>query len=291
MLLSRLAFVLLGSLLLAAVVVRAAPAALIPGQTTEFEIELPKSLREIAGAGRVHEVTRALVAVGVPADFQPGNIRPILIVNATTDVKYRSSRRLAGFYTESALAAGWVILAVDPLEDIPQTEDTILLRMALVRGAIAALENWWPGAQRWPVALAGFSGGAKISGWLAAIFALEGQIPLGVFQAGINENTLASGEKQFRVRAPDFKRVPVFLLAGDQDEIATPADHRRIERELERAGYKHVQVESFPGPHGVDPRPLRRALDWFREIEAKRFDQPLKPEDRIARPEFLQKSK
>ncbi|MBA4137729.1 MAG: hypothetical protein C0518_10470 [Opitutus sp.] len=284
-------FSLLGSLAWAVAVSQAAPESLTSGATTEFEVELPKSLRAIAGGGREHEVTRARVTVGVPADFKTGDVRPILIVNATTDVKFRSSRRLAGFYTESAMAAGWIIVAVDPFEDIPQIEDTVLLRMALARAALAALENWMPGAQHWPLALAGFSGGAKISGWLAAIFALEGQIPLGVFQAGINENTLASGEKQFRVKAPGFKQVPVFLLSGDKDEIATPDDHRRILRELKRAGYTHVELESFAGPHGVDPRPLKRALDWFREVEALQFDQPLKVEDRITKPKFLQKTK
>jgi predicted esterase len=277
----------LASLLLPAVIAAAAPAiTLTPGATAEFDVELPPSLREIAGGGRVHEVSRAHVAVGVPADFRHGDIRPILIVNATTDVPYRSSRRLAGFYTIPALAAGWIILAADPVENIAQEEDTILLRLALARSALAALEGSWPGVQRWPVAFAGFSGGAKISGWLAAIFALEGQVPLGVFQAGINENTLSSGEKQFRVKTPGFKQLPVFLLSGDDDEIAPPRDHRRIAGELKRAGFAHVRLESFPGPHGVEPRPLKDALEWFRALEAERTDPP-HPTAPLARPGFI----
>lgn len=253
---------------LGATLAAVAPAALESGRTTHFDYELPRPLREFAGGGRLSPVTRAQVAVTVPANFDPQAVWPILIVNATTDVKYRSSRRLAGFYTESALAAGWIVLAVDPAESLPQDDDTILLRMALARGALAALDRGWPHASRWPVAFAGFSGGAKISGWLAALFALEGQVPLGVFQAGINENTLAAAAKEFDVRTPAFTAMPVFLLAGEKDRIATAADHRRIERELRRAGFSAVRLETFPGPHAVDPRPLQRALQWFREIAA-----------------------
>ena len=33
-----------------------------------------------------------------------------------------------------------------------------------------------------------------------------------------------------------------------------------------RAGFKNVRVETFTGGHEVDPRPLRTALDWFRQF-------------------------
>jgi predicted esterase len=278
-------------LLLPGVLAAGRPERLAPGATTEFDYELPRPLREIAGGGALSPVTRARVSVAVPAHFTPDAVRPLLIVNATTDVKYRSSRRLAGFYTPPALAAGWIVLAVDPVEDIPQDEDTILLRLALARGALAALERWCPGVQRWPIALAGFSGGAKISGYLAALFALEGRIPLGVFQAGINENTLASSARQFRVRTPEFKAMPVFLLAGEKDEIAPESDHRRIANELKRAGFTQVRVETFAGPHAVDPRPLQRALEWFRAVESAAGEPPPDPPGHGPRPRVLHPSK
>ena len=50
--------------------------------------------------------------------------------------------------------------------------------------------------------------------------------------------------------------------------IAAPADHRGIHDALTRAGFHHVRIEGFPGAHEVEPAPLGKALDWFREVAA-----------------------
>ena len=239
-----------------------------PGQTTEFQVELPDSLRQIAGEGKLSAVTHAQISVAVPEGFTPGRAWPIVFVNATSDPEYRSSRRLASHYTEAALAAGWVIVAADPVQDIEQEQDTPFLRYALVRASWAALAAQWPGAARWPFALAGFSGGSKTSGYLAAMFALEGQIPIGVYQAGINQETVASSAKSFGVKDPAYTSVPVFLVSGTQDDISTPSDHRRVQRELRRAGFAHVKLETFRGAHVIALRPIRGALEWFQEVSA-----------------------
>ena len=36
-----------------------------------------------------------------------------------------------------------------------------------------------------------------------------------------------------------------------------------------RAGFRNVRLEFFDGPHTVDPRPLKKALDWFAAEAAK----------------------
>ena len=44
------------------------------------------------------------------------------------------------------------------------------------------------------------------------------------------------------------------------------ADHRRLQDELRRAGFRNVRIEYVPGPHTLDPQPLGMALDRFWEL-------------------------
>lgn len=41
-----------------------------------------------------------------------------------------------------------------------------------------------------------------------------------------------------------------------------------LETALKRSGFLQVRLEFNEGPHGVDPRPLQRALEWFCELAA-----------------------
>ena len=249
--------------------VAASPAALKPGATTEFLVELPDSLRELAGGGHPSAVQHAAVSVALPQNFDPAQPWPILVISATSDPKYSSSRRLMSYYAETAITAGWVVLASDPQEKINPDDDTLPMRFALVTAALAGLERQWPGAAQAPVAFGGFSGGAKHSGWLAAEFATQGRFAIGVYQAGINQETLALAAKQFKVLNDSFRRIPVFLLGGYEDQIAPPDAHHDVESDLKRAGFRNVRLEFFDGPHAVDPRPLKKALEWFAAEAAK----------------------
>jgi predicted esterase len=237
-----------------------------PGVLREFKVELPAELRTLAGRGQTSPVTHALVTIVAPANFDAARDWPVLIVNATSVPQYRSSRTLLRAYAEAAVAHGWIALAADPGEEVTVDQDDAALRYALDKAALGALEAQWPGANRARLAFAGFSAGAKYSGWLAAAFASEGRTITGMYLAGINEDTVLSAARQFKVQSDAYRRVPVFLLSGETDEIATMADHRRILDELRRAGFSNVRIEYFAGPHVVDPCPLRIALDWFLDV-------------------------
>jgi predicted esterase len=128
------------------------------------------------------------------------------------------------------------------------------------------LRRHWPAAGKAPLAFGGFSGGAKYSGWLAAAFAKQGRAIAGIYIAGINLDVVVPAATQFKVLNADFRRIPIFLQYGDDDIVATPADHRRVYDELMRAGFGNLRMESFHGSHEVNAQPLRRALDWFREF-------------------------
>jgi predicted esterase len=241
-------------------------AALGPGGSSDFKVELPREVRELAGRGQLSPVTQALVTIAVPENFDAAHDWPVLVVNSTSEPGYRSSRRLLRAYADEALRRGWILIAADPLEELSFEQDEVALRYALNKAGLAALQSQWPGADKAPLAFGGFSAGAKYSGSLAAAFASEGRSVIGIYLAGINEDTVASAARQFNVLSEAYRRVPVFLQSGETDEIATMADHRRVADALKHAGFRNVRIEYFPGPHAVEPRLLPKALDWFLEV-------------------------
>ena len=236
-----------------------------PGGPSEFSVELPQELRQIAARGGPSPVAHALVTVAVPANFDATRSYPVMIISATSDPQYHSSRRLLGAYAEAAVAGGWILVAADPAEEVPVERDDVNLRYALNAAALGALESQWPEAGKAPLAFGGFSGGAKFSGWLAAAFARQGRSIIGIYLAGINSDTVIAAARDFGVLNETFRRTPIFLQSGQNDTVATPGDHRSIHGELERAGFREVRIEYWAGSHDLDPRSLRTALDWFRK--------------------------
>ena len=232
-------------------------------------VELPQVLREVAGNGKLSPVTHTLIDIAYPPGFDTAREWPILVINTTSDPHFNSSRALMRRYADIATQAGWVVVAADANRDLVVNQDNVKLRLALANAALATLQLNWPGAANAPLAFGGFSGGAKHSGWLAAAFVAQERKVIGVFQAGINEESFAKAGKQFSVFNDDFKNIPVFLLVGDRDRTSSPNAHRRVEKALAKAGITHVKLESFEGGHQVHPKPLKTALEWFAELAAK----------------------
>ncbi len=241
-----------------------AAAGLQPGALSEFNVELPPALRQMAGRGQLSPVTHALVMIAAPANLDMAHDWPVLVISATSDPQFNSSRRLLASYADVATKAGWIVVAADPAVEVTVEQDDVPLRLALNTAALAVLGRQWPGASNAPLAFGGFSGGAKYSGWLAAAFASQGRTVIGIYLAGISTDTLVPAARHFNVLNDAFRRVPVFLQSGEQDEISTPADHQGVFADVKRVGFKNVRIEYFPGAHDVDPGPLRAALEWFR---------------------------
>lgn len=232
-------------------------------------VELPQVLREVAGNGKASPVTHALVDIAYPPGFDASRAWPVLVINATSDLRSNSSRALMRRYADTATAAGWVVVAADANRVLVVNQDNVKLRLALVSAALAVLQLEWPAAADSPLAFGGFSGGAKHSGWLAAAFVAQDRKVIGVFQAGINEESFVKAGKQFEVNNAAFLRIPVFLLVGDRDRMSSPNAHRRVEKQLKKGGAQNVRLEIIEGPHYVDPKPLKGALEWFAELAAQ----------------------
>jgi hypothetical protein len=236
---------------------------LVPGATTEIRVALPVELRELAGDGKVAPVEQALVAVAVPADFSADRSWPVLVVNATADAGFNSSRSLLERYKDAALGAGWIVIAADPAPAATARDDQLSLRFALDLAALAALRDGWKDAGTPLVAVGGFSGGAKFSAGLAPLFARYGARVVGVYMAGVNEDLLSVSARRFGVLDAALRRLPVFVQSADIDRVATPAQHRAVAASLRDAGFINVRVETVAGRHEVISEPLSAALRWF----------------------------
>jgi predicted esterase len=241
---------------------------LTPGGLSEFSVKLPDDLRKMAGRGQLSPVTGALVSIGAPSNLDMAHEWPVLIISATSDPEFNSSRLLLRAYAEVALANGWIILAVDPLEKITVEQDDVAMRLALNTAALAVLKQQWPGTGASPLAFGGFSGGAKYSSWMAAAFFSQGRAVIGLYLAGINQDTLVPAAQTFNVMNAAFRRIPIYLQSAENDEVATPDAHREVASQLADMGFKNVRIEVFPGGHQVEPLPLKSALQWFRQFAA-----------------------
>lgn len=231
--------------------------------THEYKVELPSELRRMAGRGALSpSVTHAAVTIVVPDKLAPDAEAPVLVVSATSDARYSSSRRLLEAYSKVALENGWIAVAADPGEPLEADKDNASVRLALNNAALAVLRKVRPKSADAPLAFGGFSGGAKYSGWLAAAFAKQGRTVIGIYLSACNEDTVSKGATQFGLDAR-FKRVPVFVQAGAMDEVASPEAHREVAASIERAGFSRVKLVWTPGGHRVEPESLGSALGWF----------------------------
>lgn len=233
------------------------------GEPVELSVPLSDALRRLAGNGKRSSHQTARIAYAVPPEFNPARPCPILVISATSDPSYNSSILHLRDFAKAATVEGWVVVAADPPRPVPLGLDSNELRYALARAALDHLATLWPGSDQWPLALGGFSGGAKRSGWLAAMFARDGRLPIGIFQGGCNAATTAEAVNIYGPPRRAFRTVPVFLSSGETDGISTPGQHRAVATALRADGFSRVRLESYAGGHVLDPAHVGAALRWF----------------------------
>ena len=145
-----------------------------------------------------------------------------------------------------------------------------------VRAALRWLAGEFPQSERWPIVLAGFSGGAKISQVLAVSLLLEQRRVEGVFLGGCNEDHSGLLLGQYPAMKDRFSHIAFFLSAGRQDRIAPLESVHAVADGLRRSGVEHLELSVHPGGHQLDKQDLSKALRWFRAQLGLR-DVPAKP--------------
>ncbi|MEJ1973384.1 MAG: hypothetical protein WDM96_13265 [Lacunisphaera sp.] len=237
-----------------------------PGEVVEFAAPLDAELRRFASTTeQPSEFTEALGAVAVPKDFSPDREWPVLLVSATSDPGYNSSRQLLRQFAAPALAAGWIVIAADPPRDVEAAADTDQLRYALLAAALNRLQAEWPASRAGRAPSADFPAAPKRSAILGAFSTLLGHPPIGFYQAGCNQAVLRFVLTLPGLPRSQFLATPVFLSSGRQDPIAPSDVMQTVADDLARAGFGAVKLERFGGGHEVNVPHIEEALRWFAE--------------------------
>ncbi len=239
----------------------------VPGGTVRANVPMSQLEKEYASEGGNTLPPAAVAVLAVPRGFNPAKIWPVLVVLSTDDFKRKNRDDLADFYRATALAEGWVVLAGDGPKY--PAHGTSGWRAGMTLAAVDALHRSFPGSENWPVACAGYSGGAKQTGLLAPLLSVAGCKIIGLYLTGINVDRLSDGYRQFQPGSR-FLHTPVFISAGLRDKIATPQEQRNVQRSIKNAGFDRVRLENFPEGHVVKRAHIQEALRWFRELAGMR---------------------
>ena len=234
-----------------------------PGGTVDLQFPISNYFQEAAAQGGNPRPTTGRALLMFPKNFDPARSWPILIVTSTADLE-RTSLMDAPWYQDAAMKEEWIVLATDAT--IRPHVDSVSWRLAILTAGLQMIRDNWPQSARWPVAFAGFSGGAKSSAFLGAMLAKNRGFRIcGFFLAGMNTDRLSAAYHDYQPSA-DFLSVPVWLSSGTADQTARPGAMEGVYSSLKRSGFQQVRLEHFPGSHTVDSAEVQRALHWFREI-------------------------
>jgi hypothetical protein len=233
------------------------------GATLDLQFPLSDYFQQYAAEGGNPRPTTGRALLMFPNNFDPAREWPILIVTSTTDLG-RTSIMDAPAYRDPAMKEGWIVLATDAT--IRPREDSLRWRLSILTAALEMIRAEWPQSARWPVAFAGFSGGAKRSGILAATLASNRNLRIcGLFLAGINSDRVSAAYQDYHPPA-EFLNTPVWISSGNADQIASAGAEENVYYSLKRTGFTQVRLEKFFGGHGLKRADVQRALHWFREI-------------------------
>jgi hypothetical protein len=232
-----------------------------PGSTVRANVPLSAQEKSFAAEGGNAVPGNALAVLAVPPDFDPRKNWPVLVVFSTSDSHRQNRDDLAEFYRSLALAEGWVLLAGDGPQ--PARFDIAAWRAAMTLAAVDALHRSFTGSEKWPVACAGFSGGARSAGFISPLLARFDCHIIGIYLTGVNEDHLSDGYRKFQPGA-GFLATPIFISSGRDDKIATLDQQYAVMGSIKRSRFQRVRVEIFHGGHEVNRVETVAALRWFR---------------------------
>src|ERR1044071_1198013 len=234
-----------------------------PGSTVKANVPLSVQEKSLATQGGNTVSPYAVAVLATPLNFDPRKSWPVLVVCSTSDSKRQNRDDLADFYGRVGVREGWLVLAGDG----PQRarSDTAAWRGAMSLAAIDALQRSFPGANKWPVACGGFSGGGKGVGVVAPLLAKHGCHVVGIYITGANEDRLSEGYARV-VPGPSFLTTPVYIAAGRDDRIATVEQQYDVAGSIKRTGFQRIKIGTFHGGHEANDAQTSIALHWFREL-------------------------
>jgi len=230
----------------------------VPAGTVAYFSAPPNARARMEAARLSHRVDFIKGAIAIPPRFHLRTPWPILIVSVPSG---GSSTKAVQGYTNIAFRQGWVVLAGDG-PSVTVEEDTVQWGWAMLSSVLDHVTRSWPPTKPWPVACAGFSGGAKRSGTVAAAMMKEGYHVIGIFMGGCNEDRASLGWQLYQP-GERFKQMPIFLSNGASDPIAGPQPAAAVANSMRQNGFTKLRVETYGGGHRLNDEHLRLALEWF----------------------------
>jgi predicted esterase len=128
--------------------------------------------------------------------------------------------------------------------------------------AVDVLHHSFPGAEKWPIACAGFSGGAKCVGYIGPLLAKNRCHVIGIFMTGVSEDHLSDAYTKVRPGA-GFLNTPIYISAGRDDPIATVEQQYNVAGAIKRTGFQRIRIGTFHGGHEGNDAQTSIALRWF----------------------------
>ncbi len=238
-----------------------------PGEVLTTEVKLSPANRAFAAREGNAGLTTARMALVVPSGFDPAKPWPILVINNTEN--YGNIDAMNEF-KDAATAEGWIIMAADPIEAEKDAHGA--WRSPCSVAGLDQLAAAWPGANKWPVACGGMSGGAKNSAFVAGDIVKAHHPLIGLLMMGCNQD-MASAELR-KGSPPQFLAVPIFLSSGKADTIATPAQTEAVKESMRHTGFRKVRLETHDGAHVVCQPHIGEALRWFVETSSASVKTP-----------------
>ena len=235
-----------------------------PGSTVRANVPLSAEEKSYAGQGGNPVPQSAVAVLATPANFNLRKSWPVLIICSTSDFKRQNRDDLVDFYRRVGLAEGWVLLAGDGPQHA--RNDTAGWRGAMTLAAIDALHHSFAGSEKWPMACAGFSGGAKGAGSIAPLLARSGCHITGIYLTGVNEDYLSGGYARSQPGA-NFLSTPIYVSAGHDDRIARLEQQYDVVGSIKRTGFQRIRIGTFRGGHEVNDAQTSIALRWFRALQ------------------------
>ncbi|PYJ42221.1 MAG: hypothetical protein DME86_06060 [Verrucomicrobia bacterium] len=239
-----------------------------PGSTVRANVPLSAQEKSYAAQGGNPVPQGAVAVMATPANFDPTKSWPVLIICSTSDFKRQNRDDLVQFYQRVGLAEGWVLLAGDGPQHA--RSDTAAWRLAMTMAAIDALHRSFAGSEKWPIACAGFSGGAKGAGSIAPVLARSGCQITGIYLTGVNEDYLSGGYARSHP-GTNFLSTPIYVSAGHDDKIARIEQQYDVAGLIKRTGFNRVRIGTFRGGHEVNDAQTSIALRWFRALQKQKF--------------------
>lgn len=243
------------------------PAETAPGVFEIEPLDLKLEREEVRMAGKSPSgfvPTNAEVFIAMPKDFKPQPGQRVLAV--VPDFKSEEDlEKLVRQHAEVAVPKGWVVLTAHcPTPDEFPTDG---LYAAVISGTMRHLASKYPGAEDWPLFIAGSSMGAGRAS-LASGALIKGDFDLqGIFLCSLKWQDLTKSIKTFSPSKNAIRNLKVYIAHGEKDFFAMKAQSLEEAQEIREAGVKEVRHEVHPRRGGMDAASLAKALDWFAEPE------------------------